>query len=613
MNNINTLRRARQLRQSLYSCALAVVLAIAFPAVSADDVLEQDIMIITASRVSESVTETLATADVLTRDDIERSAASDLLELLHVLPGVDIARTGGPGSQTSLFLRGSNSNHVLVLIDGTRMSSVNTGAFAWENLPVSQIQRIELVRGPAASFYGSDAIGGVIQIFTRRPDGYHARVRAGSYSDHEYEVGGRWQSETQAFDSWLTAEYRDVDGFSSQNPNGFSFNPDDDGHQVWSLTGGLETTLASHRLSASFYVSDNETEFDEGVSETDQDQFTVSLFGQLGSDWQHRLNLGYSSEDRKTTAFFSASESDRIDLDWQLDYQPTSEVSYTFGLAFVDEQGKSLDTFGNTPVYSGDRQNAAVFAGYARQLGQHSLQLSLRVDDNSEFDTESTGRVAYGFQIDEHWRLAASYGEAFRAPNLSEQLSPGFGGLFAGNPDLQPEQSDSTELSLSFVQQRHRGSISAYHTDVENLISFAGDDFMAINIARADLRGVELAYRYVHPRLQLQSSVTLQDAENADSNSALLRRPDQKLSFSADYSFDAGSSVGVEYFYSDEAEDFGATLDSYSLLALRGRMPLTDRVQLEARLDNILDEDYQLASGFNTPGRSGYLALRWQF
>ncbi len=609
--NKNAPHQASRVGRCLFLAAFAVPAMTLAQDPAADAAMVQEPLIITATRLEANLNEVLASADVLTREDIERSAASDLLELLRRLPGVDISRTGGPGSQTSVFLRGSNSNHVLVMIDGTRVASVHSGAFAFETLPVSQIERIEVVRGPAASFYGSDAIGGVIQIFTRKPQGHSLRLMAGSYNERAGEYSGRWDGD--GMDSWASVGWRELDGFSAQNQNGFSFDPDDDGFENASLSGGIRTRIGDQQITATVLANDHQIEFDQGASDTRTVQLNLNMSGALTSALSHRLNLGYADEDRETAAFFSQFDSERLDLDWQINTLISGRHSVTAGLALIDEEGLSLNSFDNSVTYQGDRQNRAAFAGWSASYGAHELEASVRLDDNSEFGSETTGRLAWAMSLSNDWRLIASHGTAFRAPSLSEQLSPGFGGLFAGNPDLNPETSASSELALDWSGRQQHVRISAYQNSIDDLISFSGTDFQAINIAEADITGVELAWAYRHDIWDVKSSVTLQDAEDAGSKQSLLRRPDRKASISADYRLESGGSMGAEVFYSGEAEDFGVTLDSYSIVNLRSRLPLGQRTVMELKIENLLDQDYQLAQGFNTPGRSGYIAFSWTF
>ena len=240
-------------------------------------------------------------------------------------------------------------------------------------------------------------------------------------------------------------------------------------------------------------------------------------------------------------------------------------------------------------------------------------QLGARLDDNSRFGSEFTGQIALGYDLNPAWQVRGSYGSAFRGPNLSEQFSPGFGGLFAGNPELDPESSVSAELGLRW---RHTSlgefSASVYRTDVDDLIAFNGAFFQAINIDRARLTGVELGYSLAHEDWLLKANATFQDAEDLTTGEALLRRPEEKGSVTLDRRFSHGSWIGMELFYSGKRSDFGGiTLNSYGLLNLRAGWAFSSAWRLEARGDNLTDEVYEPAYGFNAGGRAWYLYLAW--
>jgi vitamin B12 transporter len=244
-------------------------------------------LVVTPSRTPEPLGDALASVSVITREDIELSVAQDLFELLRLQPGVDIVRSGGPGAQTSVFLRGSNSNHVLVLIDGVRVSSSNTGAYSWEQLPVNQVERIEIVRGPRGSIYGSDSIGGVIQVFTRSSPDPYTRLTGGSYGTVEFDGGLGYEGERTRLS--VNAGYRDVDGFSAQNPDGFSYHPDDDGFKSANLgiNGALFAGYGSWHYS--LLALDNESEFDQGESDARQLVTSLEFRGSFSSRWQYQI------------------------------------------------------------------------------------------------------------------------------------------------------------------------------------------------------------------------------------------------------------------------------------------------------------------------------------
>jgi vitamin B12 transporter len=565
-------------------------------------------LVVTPSRMVESLSESLASVSLITREDIEMSVAEDLYDLLRLQPGVDIVRSGGPGAQTSVFLRGSNSNHVLVLIDGVRVSSANTGAYVWEQLPLNQIERVEIVRGPRGSLYGSDSVGGVIHVFTRsNPDPY-ARASGGSYGTAAIEGGLGYDGERTKIS--VNAGYRHVDGFSAQNLNGFSYHPDDDGFRNANL-GVKGSTLLDHgSWHYSFLGLDSESEFDQGVSDTRQYVGALSFHGGFTADWDYQLQGGYSQEKLHSDFGFFATDfkSRRFELSWQNQLITSPDGKLSFGLDYYRENGKSQDSWDES------RNNVGIFGNYDHYFDRLHLQLAGRLDDNSRFGTKFTGQVALGYDLGEAWQLMGSYGTAFRGPNLNEQYSPGFGGLFAGNPDLDPESSRSAELGLRW-QPGDAGmlTVSAYQTQVRDLIAFNGELFRAVNIDKARLQGVELDYTLSRNGWLLNANATFQDTEDRATGESLLRRPDRKGSVSLDRLFDNGSWLGAEWFYSGKREDFGGiTLDSYKLLNLRAGWAFRPAWQLELRGDNLTDEDYEPAYGFNAAGRAWYIALAWK-
>jgi vitamin B12 transporter len=565
-------------------------------------------LVVTPSRMVESLSDSLASVSVISRAEIELSVAQDLFELLRLQPGVDIVRSGGPGAQTSVFLRGSNSNHVLVLIDGVRVSSANTGAYVWEQLPLNQVERVEIVRGPRGSLYGSDSIGGVIHVFTRSSPDPYARATGGSYGTAEIEGGLGYEGENTRIS--VNAGYRHVDGFSAQNPNGFSYNPDDDGYKNANLSIKGSTESSYGRWQYSFLGLDSESEFDQGVSDTRQYLAALAFHGSFSADWDYQLLGGYTKEKLHSDfEFFTTGfKSKRYELSWQNQYNTGQDSQLSFGLDYYRENGESQYAWDES------RNNTGLFASYDHFFDRLHLQLGGRYDDNSRFGNKFTGQAALGYDIGEDWQILGSYGSAYRGPNLNEQFSPGFGGLFAGNPDLDPESSTSGELGLRW---RHDTagmfSASAYRTDVKDLIAFNGELFQAINIDKARLEGIELEYSFSRTHWQLNANATFQSTEDRSTGESLLRRPDQKGSISLDYHFTNGSWLGLEWFHSGKRKDFGGiTLDSYDLLNLRAGWAFSPAWQLELRGDNLADENYQPAYGFNAAGRSWYISLAWK-
>ena len=576
----------------------------------AEQPYSQEPMVVTTSRWHERSDESLSAVTLIDRATIVASQAADLLDLLRDQAGIDIARQGGPGSQASLFLRGTNSNHTLVLIDGIRVGSPHSGAFAWEHLPIDQIERVEIVRGPRAAYYGSDAIGGVIHIITRRVRAPHLHVEYGGDDAFRASAGLAAGDADQRLR--VTTAYRDVGGFSAQNEDGFGFDPDDDGYRSRSVTAGYDRRVGSQQVDLQLAAVDADVEFDQGESATRRYQLSGRLDGALGSDWRHELRLGALDEELTTPAFFSRFDTRRGELDWQLDYLGAADHTLTAGVNLVAEEGASRETFGNTAVYDESRHNRAMFAGWRWQPLPWELELSLRHDDDSEFGGHTTGQLTIGGDLGAAWRGWLSHGTAFRAPSLSQQFSPGFGGQFAGNPALEPETSRTTEAGVRYRPGGgHALDLAIYRTRIDDLIDFAGPQFMAINVAQAAIDGLEADYRWRGSDWMLGATLTLQDAEDG-AGSPLLRRADQKLALSAVRSFGDAAELGIAATHVGARADFGAELDSYQLLELRGRWPLSRRWMLEGRVENLLDEDYSLAFGFNTQGRAVYAGLRYR-
>lgn len=591
--------------------------------VRADEEQLQPTVQVTASRVAETVDSTLADVSVITRQDIDASVARDAIDLLRLEAGVDLYRTGGAGQQTSLFLRGSNSNQVLVLIDGVRVSSQNTGAFAFEQLPLDTVERIEIVRGPRAGYWGSDAIGGVIQIFTRKLEGPRFALGYGSYNDANGSAGiGHWDG-ANGYSVQVGA--RHVGGFSATNRricNGPDdpyciFNPDDDSYRNKNFAGRAAHAFGSQVLSASLYRSQGEVQFDQGYSDVIEQSGGVNLEGALADNWNHRLAFGNSREDLNTPAFTTRYKTRRNSLLWQNEIRLDEQQRLVAGVDFVREKGETLDTFSHTRTYGRERDNRALFAGWRGDFGAFDSELSLRRDDNDDFGGASTGSLALGWRFSPLLRAYANFGTGFRAPTLNELFHPGYGGYFAGNPNLDPEHSRSTEAGLEFTPDANqRIKANLYTTRVKDLISFTGPQNRAENIARAKIDGAELEYQLKLEAWSLRANYTWMDARNADTDKPLLRRPKQKASGVVERAFGERWRAGAELVYASHRDDVGGSgtlkLPSYAIVNLRASVKLDPDWSLAARVENLTDRDYELVRGYNTAGRSGFLEVIWQ-
>ena len=585
---------------------LAAGLAVSSVA-AAEQVVEIDPVVVTANRTEQREADVPARVSVITRERIEASQAPDLAELLRLEAGIDIARPGGPGGQTSVFLRGTNSNHVLVLIDGVRVAASGTGAFTWEILDPALIERIEIVRGPRAARWGSDAIGGVIQIFTRRAEGASARVAYGTDDDRSASVSLGGGQGGHSLD--LTAAWRDVDGFSAQNENGFAFDPDDDGFENASIAFGGRHSVGAGRLDWRGRYASGETEFDQGVTDFDNGSLRVDYSRPAAHGWAVRLGAGLLSDELRTETGFGRSgfETRRLQLDAQAE-RDFGATTWRVGADAWQEDGES------DGQWNEDRTNLGVYTGLDGGRGALHWEAAVRADRDSEFGTELTGSAALGVRFGEAWRAFGSIGRAFRAPTFCQLYSPGFGGLFAGNPELDPERAWSAEFGLDWrPTDRQALTLSVYENRIDDLIDFSGVDFRAININEARIRGVELTHRYTGDRWYSDASATWQDPEDRAADRDLLRRAEARYTWSGGWRFDGGHRFGAELFHVGERLDVGAvSLDSYTLVNLRVAIALGTDWTAEVRVDNLADEDYEPLAGFNAPDRRMFVALAWR-
>ncbi|MDZ7791129.1 MAG: TonB-dependent receptor [Xanthomonadales bacterium] len=558
---------------------------------------------VTATRSQQPVNDSLAAVSVITREDIERAQARDLLELLRLEAGIDIVRSGGPGGQTSVFMRGTNSNHVLVLVDGVRVSAAGSGGFTWEIVDPAIVERIEIVRGPRAARWGSDAIGGVIQIFTRLPDGAGARAAYGRYDDRQLSAhfGSGFLG--------LNVAGRKVEGFSSQNPSGFSYDPDDDGFENLSVSARGDYRLGGGDMSWSARLANGDVEFDQGESDFLNYALRGAYRRETDGPWTWEGSAAFYRDNLETDNGFSISDAAtrRIQAGLQAERDIGQGTSWLLGADAWHVDGDTSNSFDQ------DRENVGVWTGFDGRRGAFSWEASVRADHDSQFDEALTGNLAGGWRVDEQLRVSASLGRAFRAPSFSQLYSPGFGGQFAGNPDLDPETSLSGELGLDwFGPGGHGLGLSVYQNDIDDLIAFTGTDFQAVNIERARIRGAELSYRFNSRAWRAESNLTWQDAENRTQNTDLLRRADIKGSVALDRTFDNGGWLGAEVVHIGERPDFGTELPSYTLLNLRAGWPVGAGLSLEGRVENLTDKAYEPIAGYNATRRAAFVALRWQ-
>ncbi len=581
----------------------------------------QEPIVITASRTPITADEALASVSVLTREQIEQSTAQDLPGLLNTLPGVSISRNGGRGQNSSLYLRGTNRDHVLVLVNGVRVGSATTGEPALGNLPLEQIERIEVVRGPRSTLYGSDAIGGVIQIFTR-DDATFARVGGGTQNTVSASagIGGRVG---RASGGVSVSGFR-TEGFDATDERNFAPDPDRDGYRQRSLNlrGSFEATT-DLTFDASLLHSEDTVEFDGTPDETDG----TTRIATLGPDWlalpSWRLRLtGAETLDDKDSRPFGGDRfaTRRSQISWQNDFFLSDRETLTLGLDYRDDRIETdvTDRTTGDPL-SYDKtscENRAVFGQYQWYGDAWDLLAALRHDDNEAFGEVTTGNLAAGYRFANGVRVFAAHGTAFKAPSFNDLYYPDVG-FFRGNPNLRPERSHTSEVGIE-GGDIWRWQVNAFHTEVDDLIIF--NDGRSENVNEARIGGAEASLTTTLAGADARLGMTLLDAEVLDAEedatigNELPRRPPYSvhLSLARDLGpVRAGASVSYNSESFDELSNT-TELDAYTVVDLSAAWQVAPDWTLRGEVTNLFDEDYQTADTYNAPGRAVFVSVNWQ-
>ncbi len=582
---------------------------------------------VTANRRERASFDTLAPISVITRGDIENTQAQDITEVLRLQNGVDIARNGGPGTSTSVFLRGSNSKQVLVLIDGVRVSSGTSGQFDWAGLPLTQVEKIEIVRGPRAALYGSDAIGGIIQIFTRKESGSYVSATLGKYGTSGLNLG--FSKNGEKVDFALNVATENADGFSATNERAgeFSFNPDLDGYSKKSVNGSFSYQINDKtKVGLGLFRSDNTADFDQGESDLEVQTLSTYVSSKISDKWSTKLTLSEAINDTVSASAFGTSTFDtkRQELNWQNDLTLSENTDFTVGLNYRKTDAE-VTGFNN---YSDDINNKAIYANLINTFGKVNLDVSARYDKHSQAGGKATGNIAAGYSFTPSSTLYASYGTAFRAPNINDLFNPGSPSFsdpdifqFAGNPDLEPETSKSFEVGFkSNIGANTRLVMSAFRTNVDDQIVFEGPNNQLINLDETLLKGIEIGLSGNANNFDWGVGATFQRAINSKTNQRLVRRPNNKFTANIGYKMTPKTRVGADLLVSSDRADndfstFPSTrtsLKGYSLLNLSLNHKISKNVNVGVRVENVTDEIYETARGFNTPRRGAFFTFTYR-
>ncbi len=572
-----------------------------------------DQVVVTPTMTARTVDQSLTSVTVIDHQQLRTLQPQDITDVLRGQPGIDITSNGSFGKVTSLYVRGTGSNSTLLLLDGVRLRSVTAGLPSWQYLPASLFDRAEIVRGPRASLYGADALGGVVQLFT--PDGSHPgtwlEAGAGNLNTHHFSAGTEGEKDGTRYG--LAFDRFDTDGSelrSHSEPRGYD-----------NTSGTLNVT---HRFANNAEIgvfgfrAEGNSEFEGFTPDIDDNtDYAVQVAGIHGQlwltdNWLSKLQISDARDD--STNYSNGVRGDTFNT-------RSRSASWQNQLLFGDQQlvvGGDFrrDTVDSTQDYDEDqRDNAAGFAQLLLNFGALDVQGSLRHDHNEAFGDKTTGGLALGYKLTPHYRLRASYATAFRAPTFNDLYYPGY-----GNDQLDPEKSKSTELGLRGQYQVWFWDLALYQTDVDDLIAYAVRNGRGApyNVNSARIRGAELSAGLKLDQWRLAAALTAQDPRDRDTDNVLQARSQRSLRLDADRQFGDFSLGGTwllkGHRYNDAANQ--QRLGGYGLLDLRAAWTFAPHWSTRLSVRNVFDKRYATARDFAgwdylNAGRTVMLSLRY--
>jgi vitamin B12 transporter len=606
-------------------------------------------VVVTATRMETPSSEVASSVTVITSEEIENKQKTTVLEVLRSVPALDVVQQGGAGQQTSVFIRGAKSEHTLIMIDGVELNDPITPGRSYDfaHLTTDNIERIEIIRGPQSTLYGSDAIGGVINIITQKGKGkpaFFVSAEGGSFDTFRESAGGSGGNDLVHYS--LGISRLDADGISAASKK--DGNREKDGYENTSVSAGFGLTPTENfDVDVTLRHVEAEADVDNGggIGQDDPNltaeakqtflrtQARLALFDGL---WEQTLGFSLSDHERKdhndTDAdhpldlLRSSYESQLLQFDWQHNLYLNKANTVTFGLEHEKEEGKS-DYYSESfygPYSSKFEKKTARTTGYyfqdqAKWGDVFFITLGVRLDDHSKFGTETTYRIAPVYIVEQTGtRIRATYGTGFKAPSLY-QLYSSF-----GDRNLDPEKSVGWDIGIEqpILEKRITLSATYFDNDFDDLIDYDYATSTYKNVDEAESKGIELA-AFFQPvdDLSFRASYTYTDTEDKTTREDLLRRAKNKIGAEVNYRFLERGNVNLGATYVGERDDYDLStwpatrieLDSYTLVNLAASFDVTENVRIFARVDNLLDEDYEEVKGYGTPGIAGYAGAKVSF
>jgi vitamin B12 transporter len=633
------MKKSIRLRARAFARASAPALSVLSLAVAASvqaQGIEINPVVISASRMEQPLSEVLSSVSVITRQDIEKSQAGSLADLIQGEAGFEFGRTGGPGATTSFFLRGQESKSVVILIDGVRAQTDGAGALTTTNLPLAQIESIEILRGNAGALYGESAIGGVINIQTRqgsvKPNAYGS-ITYGSRNTSSLDLGYGGRVDDYGFN--VNAGQTNTDGFSAMNAQQNSgINPAKDGASSKFFSGRVDKKInADLKIGLRARLQSSATDYDsDWYTNTTRQQFKTSSDALGGfakfvvnDQWVSTLDLSHSNFNYRdyvdgalTTVYGTSTPNGEYEgrqnaVRWSNSYQLSDQTVAHFGIDKLSEK------FSQQNSYTSGRETLGYFAGLTSTLDKFTVQMNLRHDDvdvdrtassvsKSNNTKSSTGLLGLGYQLNADWRLTSTVSSAFRAPTAYETYK---------NASLTPETHVAREAGVAYKSDQALAKLVYFETSTKDAIVY--QNFSYVNVGELKNKGLEATLRANWRGHSVKASLVAQDPWNVSEQTALTRRA--RHYGSVDISRPLGAyDVGAKVYTSGARSDFNyspypaepVTLSGYALWSFYASRKIDNEWTARVKLENAFDRQYQLAYGYNTPGRGIFATLQYQ-
>jgi vitamin B12 transporter len=591
-----------------------------------------DPVVVTGTREPQPLSRSTADLVVIDSATIRRSTADSVEDLVRRLTGMQLTRNGGPGQTSGYLIRGASASGTVMLIDGVRVGSASAGQAEFESLSLAQIDHIEVLRGPASSLYGADAVGGVVQIFTRRGEG-SPRVTGGAalggYRSREGDIG---VSGSQGpFDYAATIGRESSRGVSALRPGDQfgNFNPDTDGYSRnfgnvrlgYQPAAGhrIGVTLLETRLNAQYDSSEfNPPDFVQDPSPDFRNHLvtqvaSIDYRGEISSLWTTNLQASRNVDDERTGGTtLERFRTNRAQATWQNALHLAADQQVVLAYEYLREEVEG-DVFADTPK----RNNNAFVLGYAGRLAGNGLEASVRYDDNSVYGNNTTGSVGWNYEVISGLKLRALAGTTFRAPTFNDLFFPGF-----GVATIQPERGRSVEVGVVWQSGATGASATLYQNRVKDLIGFQPDRTFcppdpafnfgcAGNVSRAKLQGASFSGSQQWGPLSVRGTVDWLDAKDADTGVRLIRRAAHQESLAVDYDFGSATLGAAVLDIGSRPDSGGVVLGGYAVFDVRASWRFQPKWRLEAKVLNALDHRVEPVRDYQGLGRQAWIGIRF--